>query len=134
MDETILETFENPTVPIKDKQDYLINIELPEFTSLCPRTGNPDFAAIVVTYVPDKLCVELKSLKLFISSFRDDRVFHEAVTSRIFYVLRKLLEPKYLRVIGDFNRRGNVKTVVTVQKKFKQFEDIDIPDYKPKAI
>ena len=132
MDETILETFENPSDTAQ--QDYLINIELPEFTSICPKTGNPDFAAIVVSYVPDKLCVELKSLKLFISSFRDDRVFHEAVTNRIFLVLRKLLEPKYLRVIGDFNRRGNVKTVVTVQKKFKPFEGIEIQDYKPKAI
>jgi len=132
MDETILETFENPSDTAQ--QDYLINIELPEFTSICPKTGNPDFAAIAVSYVPDKLCVELKSLKLFISSFRDDRVFHEAVTNRIFLVLRKLLEPKYLRVIGDFNRRGNVKTVVTVQKKFKPFEDIEIQDYKPKAI
>ena len=134
MDEKILEIFENPTELLEEKQDYLINIELPEYTSLCPRTGNPDFAVIVVSYVPDKLCVELKSLKLFISSFRDDRVFHEAVTNRIFSVLHKLLEPKYLRVIGDFNRRGNVKTVVTVQKKFKPFEDVEIPDYKPKII
>ena len=134
MDEKILETFENPTEPIKDKQDYLINIELPEFTSMCPITGNPDFATIVVSYVPDKLCVELRSLKLFIGSYRNDNVFHEAVTNRIFSVLRKLLEPKYLRVIGDFNRRGNVKTVVTVQKKFKPFEDVKIPDYTPKTI
>jgi len=129
MDKTILETFENP-----GDQDYLINIELPEFTSRCPITGNPDFAAIVVTYIPDKKCVELKSLKKFIQSYRDDGVFHEAVANQIFSVLSELLEPKYLRVIGDFNRRGNVKTVVTVQKKFSEFNDVDIPDYTPRMI
>jgi len=127
MDTSALETFGNP-----GEQDYLINIELPEFTSLCPITGNPDFAAIVVSYVPDKLCVELKSIKLFIQSFRDDGVFHEAVTNSIFSTLAGLLAPKYLRVIGDFNRRGNVKTVVTVQKTFSDLEDIDIPEYIPK--
>ncbi|MFC1562401.1 preQ(1) synthase, partial [candidate division KSB1 bacterium] len=91
MDTTVLETFENPA-----QRDYLINIELPEFTALCPITGNPDFAQIVVTYVPDKLCVELKSVKLLIQSFRSDGVFHEAVTNRIFSVLSDLLKPKFL--------------------------------------
>ena len=129
MDEKILETFDNPA-----EKDYIVTIELPEFTSVCPRTGNPDFATIVVTYVPDKLCVELKSLKLFITSYRNDGVYHEAVTNQIFSTLRKMLKPKYLRVIGDFNRRGNVKTVVTVQKRFKPFEDVEIPVYTPKAI
>lgn len=132
MDKKILQTFENPGDPAKG--DYLINIELPEFTALCPLTGNPDFATIVMMYVPDKLCVELKSLKLFISSYRSDGIFHEAVTNQIFSILKDLLEPKFLCLIGDFNRRGNVKTVVTVQKKFKPFEDVEIPVYKPKAI
>ena len=127
MDEKILEAFENPS-----KQDYLINVELPEFTAVCPRTGYPDFAAVVVAYVPDKLCVELKSLKLFINSFRSDTVYHEAVTNQIFTILRELLAPKFLRVVGDFNRRGNVKTVITVEKRFKPFEDVEIPVYRPK--
>jgi len=129
MDETLLETFENP-----GEQDYLITIELPEFTALCPLTGNPDFAVIIVTYVPDRLCVELKSIKQFIASFRSDGVFHEAVTNSIFSTLSRLLQPKFLRVIGDFNRRGNVKTVVTVQKTFREFSGVTIPDYKPKAL
>jgi 7-cyano-7-deazaguanine reductase len=128
MDKKLLETFENP-----GGQDYLITIELPEFTAMCPRTGNPDFATIHIAYIPGKYCVELKALKLFISSFRNDGVFHEAVTNQIFDILQKLLEPKYLRVIGDFNRRGNVKTVVTVQKSFKDYNDVDIPLYEPKA-
>jgi 7-cyano-7-deazaguanine reductase len=129
MDEKLLETFDNP-----GEQDYLINIELPEFTALCPITGNPDFATIVVSYIPDKLCVELKSIKLFINSFRNDGVFHEAVTNQIFSVLQKLLNPKYMRVIGDFNRRGNVKTVITVQKTFNDYNDVDVPEYKPKVL
>jgi len=129
MDEKILKTFENP-----GEQDYLVNIELPEFNALCPLTGNPDFATIVVTYIPDKLCAELKSVKLFISSFRNDGIFHEAVTNQIFSIMSTLLKPKFIRVIGDFNRRGNVKTVVTVQKKFKPFKDVDIPEYTPKII
>ncbi len=129
MDEKLLETFANPAT-----QDYLITIELPEFTALCPRTGNPDFATIHISYIPCKHCVELKSLKLFIYSYRSDGVFHEAVTNQIFDILQNLLDPKYLRIIGDFNRRGNVKTVVTVQKSFKDYTDVEIPLYKPKSI
>ena len=129
MDEKLLETFANPAT-----QDYLITIELPEFTALCPRTGNPDFATIHISYIPCKHCVELKSLKLFIYSYRSDGVFHEAVTNQIFDILQNLLDPKYLRIIGDFNRRGNVKTVVTVQKSFKDYTDVEIPLYKQKSI
>jgi len=129
MNASVLETFENP-----EKRDYIIHIELPEFTALCPRTGNPDFAQIVITYVPDTSCVELKSLRLFIQSYRNDAVYHEAVTNQIFTILADLLSPKYLRVIGDFNRRGNVKTVVTVEKKFAPYKHISIPEYTPKAI
>jgi len=129
MNVKMLETIDNPA-----DRDYVITIELPEFTALCPRTGNPDFAQIVVTYIPDKKCVELKSLKLFIQSYRNDSVYHEAVTNQIFSILADLLEPKCLRVIGDFNRRGNVKTVITVQKQFKPFSDIEIPEYTPNTI
>ena len=129
MNEKILEAIDNP-----GKDDYLITIELPEFTALCPRTGNPDFATIHITYVPDKLIVELKSVKLFIASFRNDGVYHEAVTNLVFDILRKLLKPKYLRIIGDFNRRGNVKTVITVEKELKPFKHVTVPEYKPKSI
>ena len=129
MNEKILEAIDNP-----GKDDYLITIELPEFTALCPRTGNPDFATIHITYVPDKLIVELKSIKLFITSFRNDGVYHEAVTNLVFDILRKLLKPKYLRIIGDFNRRGNVKTVITVEKELKPFKHVTVPAYKPKSI
>ena len=129
MNEKILEAIDNP-----GKDDYLITIELPEFTALCPRTGNPDFATIHITYVPDKLIVELKSVKLFITSFRNDGVYHEAVTNLVFDILRKLLKPKYLRIIGDFNRRGNVKTVITVEKELKPFKHVTVPAYKPKSI
>ena len=129
MNEKILEAIDNP-----GKDDYLITIELPEFTALCPRTGNPDFATIHITYVPDKLIVELKSVKLFIASFRNDGVYHEAVTNLVFDILRKLLKPKYLRIIGDFNRRGNVKTVITVEKELKPYKHVTVPAYKPKSI
>ncbi len=129
MDHTLLETFGNPA-----EQDYLINIELPEFTALCPITGNPDFATINVSYIPDKFCIELKSIKLFINSYRNDGVFHEAVTNEIFRILSEKLEPKFLRVIGDFSRRGNVKTVVTVKKEYKPFTNVDIPEYIPNEI
>ncbi len=129
MDKTNLETFNNP-----GNNDYLITIEMPEFTALCPKTGNPDFATIHISYIPDKLCVELKSLKLFIQSYRSDGVFHEAVTNEIFNILSMLLDPKFIRVIGDFNRRGNVKTVVTVQKAFKDHAPVEIPIYNPKEI
>lgn len=129
MNKEILETFENP-----GKEDYLINIELPEFTALCPITGNPDFATIVVTYVPDKACIELKSIKLFINSFRNDGVFHEAVTNQIFELLSDILKPKYIRVIGDFSRRGNVKTVITVEKEYQEYNNVEIPYYDPTII
>lgn len=129
MDKTLLETFENPGT-----DDYLITIELPEFTALCPITGYPDFATIVLSYVPDKLCVELKSLKLFVNSYRNDGVFHEDVTNQIFSIIKDLTKPKYLRVIGDFNRRGNVKTVITVAKELRKISGVQIPDYKPKSL
>jgi len=103
-----LERFPNPT----PRRDYLISITLPEFTCLCPLSGYPDFAVIRLRYVPDKWCVELKSLKLYINSFRDKSGFHEAVTNQILEDLVKLLKPRWLEVAGDFNPRGNVKTVV----------------------
>ena len=104
-----LETFPNP----RPGRDYEISFECGEFTCLCPRTGQPDFATLRIRYVPDKLCVELKSLKLYIWSFRDEGHFHEDVTNRILDDLVDLLHPRQMTVIGDFNVRGGIHTVVT---------------------
>ena len=104
-----LETFPNP----RPGRDYEISFECPEFTCLCPRTGQPDFATIRIRYVPDALCVELKSLKLYLWSFRDEGHFHEDVTNRILDDLAALLKPRALTVVGDFNVRGGIHTVVT---------------------
>jgi len=104
-----LETFPNP----RPGRDYDIRFECPEFTCLCPRTGQPDFATITIRYVPDALCVELKSLKLYLWSFRDEGHFHEDVTNRILDDLVALLQPKRMTVEGDFMVRGGIHTVVT---------------------
>ncbi|HKN48250.1 MAG TPA: preQ(1) synthase [Candidatus Polarisedimenticolia bacterium] len=105
-----LETFPNP----RPGRDYEIAFEVPEFTCLCPKTGQPDFATLRIRYVPDALCVELKSLKLYIWSFRDEGHFHEDVTNRILDDLVALLRPREITVVGDFNIRGGIHTVVTV--------------------
>jgi 7-cyano-7-deazaguanine reductase len=104
-----LETFPNPN----PERDYEISFECPEFTCLCPRTGQPDFATIRIRYVPDRLCVELKSLKLYLWSFRDEGHFHEAVTNRILDDLVKVTRPRRVTIVGDFNVRGGIHTVVT---------------------
>lgn len=105
-----LELWPNPN----PDRDYTIDISYPEFTCLCPRSGYPDFATINITYTPDKKVAELKALKLYLNSFRDRSVSHEAVTNMIFDALKKALKPRRLEVVGDFNVRGNVKTVITV--------------------
>jgi 7-cyano-7-deazaguanine reductase len=105
-----LETFPNP----RPGREYEIAFECPEFTCLCPKTGQPDFATLRIRYVPDRLCVELKSLKLYLWSFRDEGHFHEDVTNRILDDLVRLLQPRRLTVTGDFNVRGGIHTVVTV--------------------
>jgi 7-cyano-7-deazaguanine reductase len=106
-----LETFPNPS----PARDYQIRFECPEFTCVCPMTGQPDFAVIRITYVPDRLCVELKSLKLYLWSFRDEGAFHEAVTNRILDDLVEALRPRRAEVIGDFFVRGGIHTVVTAR-------------------
>jgi len=111
-----LEIWDNPS----QERDYEINISFSEFTCLCPRSGYPDFATIKITYVPKKKIVELKALKLYLNSFRDRHISHEAVANMIFGELQKALKPRSLEVIGDFNPRGNVKTVITVSSKKKQ--------------
>lgn len=105
----ILETFPNPA----PERDYEISLSCPEFTCLCPRTGQPDFATFGITYVPDRLCVELKSLKLYLWSFRDEGHFHEAVTNRILEELVAATRPRRMRVVGDFHVRGGIHTVIS---------------------
>lgn len=106
-----LESFPNP----KPERDYEIAFDCPEFTCLCPMTGQPDFAKIAIRYVPDKVCVELKSLKLYLWSFRDEGHFHEDVTNRIADDLIAVLQPRRLVVEGDFFVRGGIRTVITVK-------------------
>ena len=105
-----LEIWDNPN----PERDYEINISYPEFTCLCPRSGYPDFASINLRYIPDKKIVELKSLKLYLNAFRITRISHEEITNKVFSELEKKLKPRFLEVIGDFNPRGNVKTVIRV--------------------
>jgi len=111
--DAVLEIWDNPN----PERDYDINIAFPEFTCLCPRSGYPDFATIRLSYVPDKKVVELKSYKLYLNSFRDAKISHEAVVNKIYGDLENVLKPRSLEVIGDFNPRGNVKTVITVTSK-----------------
>lgn len=106
-----LETFPNPN----PERDYEIHFECPEFTCLCPMTGQPDFAVVRIEYVPDRLCVELKSLKLYLWSYRDEGAFHEAVTNRIADDLLAALSPRRLTVTGAFLVRGGIKTDVVVR-------------------
>ena len=108
---TELETFPNP----EPGRDYEVRIECPEFTCVCPRTGQPDFATFTITYIPDKLCVELKSLKLYLASYRDEGHFHEAVTNRVADDLVQTLGPRRMEVVADFNVRGGIHTVVRVR-------------------
>jgi 7-cyano-7-deazaguanine reductase len=104
-----LETFPNP----EPRRDYTIEFTCPEFTCVCPRTGQPDFATIRIRYAPAKACVELKSLKLYLWSFRDEGHFHEAVTNRILSDLVAAVKPRRMEVVGDFAVRGGIHTVVT---------------------
>jgi 7-cyano-7-deazaguanine reductase len=108
-----LESFDNRT----EVRRYWVEFTCPEFTCLCPKTGFPDFATIRIRYSPDKKCVELKSLKLYINSFRDKGVFHEDVTNHIMNDFINLLDPWEIEVVGDFNVRGNIKTVVKAHHK-----------------
>ena len=110
---TSLETFPNPA---RDR-DYTIRMTLPEFTCLCPKTGQPDFATFELEYVPDELCVELKALKLYLWSYRDRGAFHEAVTNQITDDLVKACAPRFLRLAGKFNVRGGIYTTVVVERR-----------------
>src|SRR5471030_3343730 len=109
----VLETFPNPC----PGSDYAIHMQIPEFTCLCPKTGQPDFATLALEYVPDGLCVELKSLKLYIWSFRDRGVFHEAVSNAILQDLAAALSPRFMRLSAKFNVRGGIYTTVVVEHR-----------------
>ena len=104
-----LEIFKNPY----PKRNYTIHIECPEFTCLCPKTGQPDFAEIRIRYIPDKSCVELKSLKLYLWSYRNEGAFHEKVTNEILDDLVKATKPRQMVIDADFNVRGGIHTVIT---------------------
>lgn len=108
-----LETFDNPN----PERDYTIRIRLPEFTCLCPKTGQPDFATLHLEYVPEKSCIELKSLKLYIWAFREEGAFHEAVTNEILSDLVAACSPRFMRLTADFNVRGGVYTTVVAEHK-----------------
>jgi len=108
-----LETFDNPM----PERDYTIRIETPEFTCLCPKTGQPDFAEISIEYVADLKCIELKSLKLYMWSYRDAGAFHEAVTNQILDNLVAACQPRFMRITADFNVRGGIYTTVVVEHR-----------------
>ncbi len=113
-----LNTFENNN----SERDYTIKIEVPEFTCLCPMTGQPDFASFTIEYVPNLLCVELKSLKLYMWSFREQGAFHEAVTNQILDDLVNATQPRFMRLTGKFNVRGGIYTDVIVEHRAKDWE------------
>ncbi len=114
-----LETFPNPS----PSRDFVIRMRMPEFTCLCPKTGQPDFATFYLEYIPDQTCVELKSLKLYMWSYRDEGAFHEAVTNRILDDLAGATQPKFMRLTADWYVRGGIYTHVTVEHR--------APGYKP---
>ena len=111
----ILETFPNPA----PQRDFHIHMEIPEFTCLCPKTGQPDFATLILDYIPEKTCVELKSLKLYIWSFRTEGCFHEAVTNRILDDLVNATRPRFMRLTARFYERGGIFTNVVVEHRKK---------------
>lgn len=115
-----LEVFPNP----KPSRDYSIHIESPEFTCLCPKTGQPDFATLKLEYIPDAFCVELKSWKIYLWSYRDEGGFHEDLTNKILDDLVEVLNPRYIRLTADFNVRGGIYTTITAEHQS--------PDWSPK--
>lgn len=113
-----LETFPNP----QPDRDYTIRMRIPEFTCLCPKTGQPDFATLQLEYVPDKTCVELKSLKLYVWSFRNEGAFHEAVTNRILGDLVRATKPRFMRLSAEFGVRGGIYTTVVAEHRARNWK------------
>ncbi len=127
-----LETFENPT----PTRDFHIHIEIPEFTCLCPKTGQPDFATLFLDYIPDQRCVELKSLKLYIWSFRDEGQFHEAVTNRILDDLVRATEPRFMRLTSKFYVRGGIFTNVVAEHRKAGWQPqprVELAEFAPQS-
>jgi 7-cyano-7-deazaguanine reductase len=120
-----IETFTNPA----PRRDYRIHMEIPEFTCLCPKTGQPDFATLVLDYVPHQRCVELKSLKLYIWSFRNEGAFHEAVTNRILDDLVKALAPRFMRLTARFYVRGGIYTSVVADHASRGWKAQRLPEW-----
>ena len=114
-----IESFPNPA----PSQDYSIRLTIPEFTCLCPKSGQPDFAALELEYVPDRLCIELKALKLYLWSFRDRGGFHEAITNEIVDLLARTVAPRFMRLTARFNVRGGIYTSVIAERR--------APNYRP---
>ena len=115
-----LETFDNPV----KTRDYRIHMEIPEFTCLCPKTGQPDFARLTLDYIPDKKCIELKSLKLYIWSYRDQGAFHEAVTNQILDDLVTAMKPRFIRLTANFYVRGGIFTNVIAEHRKKGWQPL----------
>jgi 7-cyano-7-deazaguanine reductase len=107
------ETFKNP----KPERDYTIRMKIPEFTCLCPMTGQPDFATISIEYIPDQICIELKSIKLYMWSYRDQGAFHEAVTNKILDDMVAACAPRYMKISAEFNVRGGIYTTIVVEHR-----------------
>jgi 7-cyano-7-deazaguanine reductase len=119
-----VQTFPNPA----PGRDYRIHMQIPEFTCLCPKTGQPDFATLELDYVPDRACIELKSLKLYVWSYRDRGAFHEAVTNRILGDLVRLMQPRFIRLTADFNVRGGIFTTVVAEHRKRGWRALASPN------
>lgn len=117
----ILETFDNPN----PERDYTIVHTAEEFTSVCPKTGHPDFATMVLEYIPDQLCVELKSYKLYLQSFRNDGIYYEAVSNRILGDLVEVCKPRYMRLNALFTGRGGIRSEIEVEYFSEEYSDLD---------
>ena len=126
--ESDLEVWEN-----KQTRDYVIKITLPEFCCLCPRSGYPDFATIYIEYIPNKLVVELKAIKLYINSFMNRNISHEDSINEIYSVLEKKLEPKFMKIVGDFNPRGNVHTVIEISSDLVVKKPVEEKEFTPRT-
>jgi 7-cyano-7-deazaguanine reductase len=113
----LLETFPNTN----SERNYLITHIAPEFTSLCPKTGQPDFAEITMEYIPDKLCVELKSLKFYLNSYRNDGIYFESVTNKILDDLVEVCQPRFMKITAKFNVRGGISSIIKAEYKQKDF-------------
>ncbi len=121
-----LEVFPNP----QRERDYTIRIRIPEFTCLCPKTGQPDFAELLLEYIPDSFCVELKALKNYVWSFREEGAFHEAVTNRILGDLVSATQPRFMRLTADFNVRGGIYTAIVAEHRAEGWQPsppVDLP-------